>query len=105
MIRNDLKMLAHPIPPSKPQMIQNITNDEDVKFNWLIASADFEIDDQEIHDLLLEKIVELYVTVCGFSYANGWLEKYRQRTKQATQCTKSLRRELHVGTNASNILN
>ena len=64
-------MLAHPIPPSKPQMIQNITNDEDVKFYWLIASADFEIDDQEIHDLLLEKIAELYVTVRGFSYASG----------------------------------
>jgi len=100
VIRNDLKMLAHPIPPSKPQMIQNITNDEDVKFYWLIASADFEIDDQEIHDLLLEKIAELYVTVRGFSYASGWLEKYKQRTKQATQRTKSLRRELYDGTNA-----
>ena len=30
VIRNNLKMLAHPIPPSKLQMIQNITNDEDL---------------------------------------------------------------------------
>jgi len=63
VIRNDLKMLSHPVPLSKLQMIQNITNDEDVKFYWVIVSADFEIDDQEIHDTLLEKKTELYITV------------------------------------------
>jgi len=93
--RRDLKKLARPVPISKLQMIKNITDDEDVQFYWVIVSADFEIDDQEIHDALLEKITELYVNVRGFSYASGWIEKHKQRTKQATQRSKSLRRDVH----------
>ena len=51
----------------------------------------------KVHAILLEKIVELYVTVRGFSLAGGWLEQYKQHTKQSTQRTRSLRRELHDG--------
>ena len=61
-------------------MIQKITDDEDVQFYWSIVAADFEIDDYEIHEMLLQKIAELYVTVRGFSFASGWIEKYKQRT-------------------------
>ena len=49
-------------------MVQNITNDEDVKFYMVIViKCNFEIDYNEIHDALLEIIAELYVTVRGFS--------------------------------------
>ena len=81
-------------------MIQRVTSDDDVLFYWLIVTADFEIDDCEVHTILLEKIVELYVTVRGFSLASDWLEQYKQHTKQSTQGTRSLRRELHDGTTA-----
>ena len=81
--------------------MQRVTSDDDdAQFYWLIVTADFEIDDYEVHGILLQKIVELYVTVCGFSLASCWLEWYKQRTKQSTQGTKSLRRELHDGTTA-----
>ena len=83
-VRDTLKKLAHPVPPSKLDMIQKITDDEDVQFYWSIVAADFEIDDYEIHEMLLQKIAELYVTVRGFSFASGWIEKYKQRTKQST---------------------
>ena len=97
-VRSALQKLAHPIPPSKLDMIQKITDEEDVKYYWSIVAADFEIDDHEIHEILLNKIAELYVTVHGFSYASGWLEKYKQRTKESTQIRKSLRREVHDST-------
>ena len=97
-VRNILKLLVHPSAPSKLEVMQKVTSDDDVLFYWLIVSADFEIDDREVHTILLEKIVELYVTVRGFSLASGWLEQYKQCTKQSTQRTKSLRRELHDGT-------
>jgi len=67
---------------------------------WLIATADFDVDDYEVHDTLLLKIVELYVTVRGFSLASGWLEKHKQLTRKSMQRTKSLRREIHDSTTA-----
>ena len=66
-----------------------------MQFYWTIVIADFEIDDDEIHQVLLHKIAELYVTVRGFSLASGWLEQYKQQTKLSIQCTKSLQRESH----------
>ena len=95
-IRNILKLLVHPSALSKLEVMQRVTSD-DVLFYWLIVSADFEIDDHEVHTILLEKIVELYVTVRGFSLASGWFEQYKQRIKQSTEQIESLCRELHVG--------
>ena len=96
-VREVLKKFLKPSPTSKPEMIQKITSDDDVLFYWLIVTADFEIDDQTIHETLLHKIVELFFTVRGFSLASVWLEKYKQSTKKPTQRTKSLRRDLHDG--------
>ena len=63
-------------------MIKKVVKDDDVQFFWLITTADFEIDDDEIYIALLLKITELYVTVRGFSMANGWLEQYKLHTKK-----------------------
>ena len=58
--------------------------DDDVLFYWLIVAADFEIDDDEIHKVLLHKIC-----YCLRIFFNKWLaRKYKQHTK-------SLRRDLH----------
>ena len=94
-VRDVLKSLEKPLPPCKADIIKNVIIDDDVQFHWLITTADFEIDDEETHDALLKMIVELYVTIRGFSKANAWLEKYKQSTKTTTQRTKSLRRELN----------
>ena len=96
-----MKTLVKPSSSTKLEMVQKVTGDEDVQFYWLIVTADFEIDDHTIHEILLNKIVELFLTVRGFSLASGWLEKYKQCTKQPTQRMKSLRRELHDGTTAT----
>ena len=82
-VRSALQKLAHPIPPSKLDMIQKITDDEDVKYYWSIVAADFEIDNHEIHEILLNKIADS-------AWLSGWLEKYKQRTKESTQKRKSL---------------
>jgi len=100
VVRGILPKLVLPNAPAKPEIIKEVTSDNDVQFYWLIATADFDVEDYEIHDTLLLKIVELYVTVRGFSLASGWLEKYKQRTKKSTQRTKSLRREIHDSTTA-----
>ena len=77
-------------------MISNVIKSDDVQFYWLIATADFEEEDNnEVTDVLLKKFVELYVTMRGFSHVRAWMEKYKQSTTKSTQRSKSLRRDLH----------
>ena len=83
-VRDVLKSLEKPLPSCKGSLIEKVITD-DVQFHWLISTADFEIDDKETHDALLYMIAELYITIRGFSNANGWLQKYKQSTKKCTQ--------------------
>lgn len=94
-IRNHLITLVTPAPESKCEILKKVTNSDDVQFYWLITTADFEIDDKQTHETLLQMIVELYLTIRGFSYASIWMEKFKQSTKKSTQRSKSLRRDLY----------
>ena len=55
--------IKNPSLPLKQGMIKRVIEDDDVQFYWLIVAADFEIDDDQIHEVLLHEIAELYVTV------------------------------------------
>jgi len=57
---------------------------------WLITTADFEIGETDVHAVLLEEIVRLYVTMCGFSYSSFWVEKYKQSTTKKHAAVKKL---------------
>ena len=76
----------------KEKIIEKLCNSEDIQFYWLIVSADFDEEDQDVHSELLKRVVELFVTIRGFSYASAWLEKYKQENKKGTQKSKSLRK-------------
>lgn len=73
----------------------SIIHDEDFLFYWVIATADFEIESEEIHDILLNMIVKLYVTMRGFSYASMLMEKFKQSLRKSMQRSKSLHRDLY----------
>lgn len=75
-IREHLQALTSSKPISKIEMINKITSSEDVLFYWQISSADFEIEDTEVHDLLLEMMAKLYFTMRGHSYSNALMEKF-----------------------------
>ena len=66
----------------KAKLIANLKSSEDVQFFWCIATADFDVEGEEIHDELLLKIIELFVTVRGFAFASAWVEKYKQTQKK-----------------------
>ena len=94
-IRDCLKTLvSHPAPKSKCEILKKVTNSKDVHFYWLITMAKFEIDDRETHTTFLQMIVELYLTMMGYSYASVWMEKFIQAIKKST-CSKSLRSDLN----------
>ena len=78
-------------------MLKEISSSEDVLFIGKSAcSADFEIEDTEVHDLLLQMIVKLYVTMQGHSYSNSLIEIFKQSKKKFTRRSKRLRRDLHI---------
>ena len=90
-LRPCLMALKGPLPPSKADIVDHVIRDDDVKFYWQVASAEFEIDNQETHDILLRKMVELFLTVRGFALTGVWMEKYKQDNKKGIQRAKGLR--------------
>ena len=65
--------------------------DEDVLFNWLMISGDWENEEAEI---LFKMIIDLWVTIRGFSFANSWMEKYKLAHHQSLQKSKGLWKRL-----------
>ena len=58
----------------KERVTENIMKDEDVLFNWLMISGDWE---SEETDTLFRMIVDVWVTIRGFSFTSSWVEKYK----------------------------
>lgn len=70
---------------------QDTIKDDDVLFYWCISSASMS---QDCANTLLEKIVNKWITIRGFSFAKTMLEIYKKETKRGTQKSKALRRKL-----------
>ena len=61
--RQCLQLLSTQHAKCKKVIIEHVTCNEDVLFYRIIATVDFEIDDEEVHQTLLEMIVELCITM------------------------------------------
>ena len=72
-------------------VICTLMNDNDVLFQWCLLTATIA---NHVAKILLEKIVRLYVTVRGVSFAASWLEMYKQSNK-----TNSQKRKIHSSVN------
>lgn len=70
----------------------------DVDVNYYMARATEDLDELARNELLTE-IVNLYVTVRGFSFAKSWLEMFKQEHKRKLQKSKSLRSKLNCQNN------
>lgn len=75
----------------KDSAYQGIITDEDVLFYWEMLSINWEGSES---NQLLQNIVRHYITVRGFSFTSGIMEKYKQSTKKCTQKTKRLRKTI-----------
>ena len=79
-----VKELSHGM---KSTIVKSVIDNEDVAFHWSIVAV--EADEEE--EILLEKIIELWVAIRGFSFARSWMEMFKQSTKKGTQRSKALR--------------
>ena len=70
---------------------ESVLQDESVQFHWCMLTTDIEEDKAKI---LLTMIVDLFITVRGFSFTKSFMEMYKQATKKSTQKSKGLRKTL-----------
>jgi len=75
----------------KSTMIECILFDEDVLFYWSIVAVEWE---EEVEETLLRMICELWITIRGFSFADSWLEMYKQSQKKTVQKSEGVRKQL-----------
>lgn len=75
----------------KDNAMKELMDNEDVLFYWSLVSVDF--DEAESNELL-KLIIQHWITVRGFSFVSGFMEKYKQRNKKSTQKSKGLRKTL-----------
>ena len=66
----------------KSMLMETIACDEDVLFFWRILSAEWEEEDEQA---LLSMVIELWITIRGFSFARSFLEMYKQANKKSVQ--------------------
>ena len=77
---------------NKEKIISEVTAEDDVLFYWSLCSVDI-INEQHLSELLT-RIVELWLTICGFSLAKEWLEKFKWEKHVSSSKSKGLRKTL-----------
>ena len=75
----------------KAKLKELIQSDDDIHFYWAIVSVGWEEEESQV---LLEQIIQEYVTIRGFSFASAWMEKYKKAQKKTIQKSKGVRKEL-----------
>ena len=68
------------------KVVASILTNEDVLFHWCMVCCDVP---EELSNELLKRIVELWTTIRGFSFAKSYMEMYKQATKKVLQCSKA----------------
>ena len=62
---------------------------------WLSSGAWHALEAVEEEKELLSRIIGLWVTIRGFSFARSQMQMYKQASKKGTQRAKALRKDLH----------
>ena len=68
------------------KVVPSILTNEDILYHWCMVCCDVP---EELSNELLKRIVELWTTICGFSFAKSYMEMYKQAAKKVLQCSKT----------------
>lgn len=77
-----------------------ILENEEVQFHWTVLSQDIDNPDEAQH--LLKDIIELWVTIRGFSVVGSWIETYKETGHKIIQKAAGLRKSLNHNMNIIN---
>lgn len=73
------------------KIVQSVLSNEDVLFFWCLVSIHFS---DELSEVVLKYIVQLWITIRGFSFAKSYMEMYKQQAQKNLQRSKALRKKL-----------
>ena len=90
-IHSSYKLSADESRKKKKEIIDGVMGNDDILFHWNTLAID--ISNQQDSMELLGHIVELWMTIRGFSISKAWMDKYK-RLAQAETAKKSLRKEM-----------
>jgi len=76
----------------KQTIIDEIVEEDKGQFQWCLIST--VVEDSTASQELLVMVVELWLTIRGFSHAAAYLEFYKQQSKVTTKKAVGLRRGL-----------
>ena len=76
---------------TKMRLIDAVLSNEDLLFQWSLLTATL---GDEVGNIILKKLADLYITIRGFAFASSCLELYKQQHKKRTQKSKALRKKL-----------
>eukprot|EP00731_Ephydatia_muelleri_P024487 Em0016g758a len=87
----ELEVRSHLQGPGKPvnfmsDIAPKVKNNEDVLFCWSMLSSSW---DEESSKTLFKMVVDLWLTIRGYSTASAWIEKSRSRRRKAFHQTHS----------------
>ena len=71
--------------------VERMGKNDNILFCWCIVSAAL---DEEFSFVLLPMIIQLWVTIRGYSLCSAWMEKYKVAQKKTVQKSKSLRKKI-----------
>ena len=74
-------------------LILSITQDDGVQFWWALVCASL---DNDLAEMLLQKIAQLWITIRGYSYASSIVEQYKQSMKNILQKKRAFRKDLKL---------
>ena len=72
--RIDYHVPLQDVSPSLGEVVGSILTNEDVLFHWCMVCCDVP---EELSNELLKRIVELWTTLRGFSFAKLYMEMYK----------------------------
>ena len=70
----------------KQQLIEKVISNDDVLHQWLFCVSDAE---ESIANVLLQKVVELFLNIRGFAFASSCVELYKQANKKTLSKKKA----------------
>ena len=73
-------------------IVEFVTSDSDVQFHWSIVSID--IEEEKHSSEVLKDIVQLWLSIRGFSISRAWMEGYKTTVCVTTKKKKSLSKGL-----------
>lgn len=77
---------------TKVDTLDSLCKDDDIQFEWCMVSAQME--DELASQELLKKILDLWLSIRGFSCAGAYVEQYKQCTKVSSNKSVGLRKGL-----------